>query len=270
MATRRARSGFTLIELLVVISIIALLIGILLPTLGTARRSAQSVVALAKLRDLGSAAAAYAGEHREQLAITSHSRRIDIVNGRSDWVDGQSWFHAYWPYFSAGGGGVFDPFDMPTDRAWAEVVNTHYRSPLDPSEPVEVGEFRPDLTPRLSFGQNVYYELSPGELVPGKPVDRTKRPFRRVYAVPSPAMTLLYASLGADESGELDGAALTSDHHMAHFWKNSDDMEPDRLALGRHGAGEGYVFLDGHVRVMRYEDTLDADRRVDLWDPEGF
>ena len=59
----RNRQGFTLIELLVVISIIALLVGILLPALGAARRAAQRSVCLSNLRQIGIGSMAYEVDH---------------------------------------------------------------------------------------------------------------------------------------------------------------------------------------------------------------
>jgi prepilin-type N-terminal cleavage/methylation domain-containing protein/prepilin-type processing-associated H-X9-DG protein len=59
--------GFTLVELLVVIGIIAILIGILLPTLSRIQEQSRKTACLSNLRQLGAALISYANEHKGRL-----------------------------------------------------------------------------------------------------------------------------------------------------------------------------------------------------------
>ncbi len=86
MPARRPSRAFTLIELLVVIAIIALLIGILLPSLSAARESGYTTVCASNLRQLGVATTIYADDHDEQIWAASYENvNTPISNWARRW-----------------------------------------------------------------------------------------------------------------------------------------------------------------------------------------
>ncbi|MEX0653039.1 MAG: prepilin-type N-terminal cleavage/methylation domain-containing protein [Phycisphaeraceae bacterium] len=83
-------AGFTLIELLVVISIIALLIGILLPALGAARATARSMASLSNVRQMGIALTAYTADNKGYMPVhssSSDSSHPAYADPRTRWPD---------------------------------------------------------------------------------------------------------------------------------------------------------------------------------------
>jgi len=73
-------TGFTLVELLVVIGIITVLISLLLPALGRARQSAQSIACQSNLRQIGLGLTMYTSANRGYLPPSNFVNNPDMGN----------------------------------------------------------------------------------------------------------------------------------------------------------------------------------------------
>lgn len=74
----QSKRGFTLIELLVVISIIALLISILLPALGSARESALSITCANQIKQNHLGVMAYAADFKDWI-VPSQINKLSLI-----------------------------------------------------------------------------------------------------------------------------------------------------------------------------------------------
>jgi prepilin-type N-terminal cleavage/methylation domain-containing protein/prepilin-type processing-associated H-X9-DG protein len=84
------RNGFTMIELLVVITIIALLMSVLLPSLGKAKQLARTVVCRTNLHSLAMANIAYASDHDDCMVLAAsdiNSSNLKRWHGVRDTMD---------------------------------------------------------------------------------------------------------------------------------------------------------------------------------------
>ncbi len=236
------RSGFTLIELLVVIAIIAILAGLLLPTLAKAKGRANRTACLSNLKQWGLALSMYLDDNAQVFPAFS------IPNNTPGAPGGFDQDNIHWPdlaNFAAGGYGngawfnALPPY-VSQSALWqyaanpAGFVNGHnvFNCPTARFLPAEV-----DPLSRVAFSYGINFKGTNG-LVPAS------SPFTATQVLNSSAF--VFFSDDRANSGE-----------TPFYGANPlNDLGAPRGSLNhlssRHEGGANLTFLDSHAAYFKY------------------
>ncbi len=184
---RSAKPAFTLVELLVVIGIIAVLLAIVLPTLATARESANRLRCTANLRSLGQFIYLFAHDHRDRVPEAQNTPLSGAGSIVPTWMYTKDYFVLVDDY------GANQRLFICPSSALAELGPTAFpygegselasrtNAVLLPDNPKTVAEGEQDLTQYwvgfsyVWLGRNIQETLAPGGLSPdGAPFEVTR------------------------------------------------------------------------------------------------
>ncbi len=302
--------GFTLIELLVVIAIIALLIGILLPALGTARESGRNIKCQSQIRGIGQALLAYANDYRGLFPPVMHDApdretgRLSMIwydenrlgrylpqidgsnitegNTRSNTVGGGV---MVCPNHSAGGRSYTMNYWAASAAAWRLDSSTNRvtgfkpgNNPFDASEATRGSGF--DTT--VENSSNMLLLSEAWGLFSSENAGLTGTTWFTIGQVGASAFPAqrFGAGFGVTAPGAFPGdwfgrapemAGLTTPGELRNYIPFNRHPKKGR-ATDRFG-GANMSFVDGHVAQYKYSDLVDSTNqstRKVLWSPRDF
>ena len=223
--------GFTLVELLVVVSIIALLIAILLPSLKGARAQAKQTLCLNNCHQMAIAMQQYSLDHRDHFpASGGHGNPSEDPEG---W-----WLNILARYVNTP-----ELFRCPEDKA-KNFVDWNVIDWEDFSQ-----EEKDELEEQHwgSYALNYLFVKEPDPFCEN--MGRIRQPASAIVVSEAPT--------------EWKGADHT---HPEKFLDNWPELPKRLLAGDRHRGQSNYIFADGHVESLSYKNTLNPRDRC-LWDP---
>ncbi|MCA9250858.1 MAG: type II secretion system protein [Phycisphaerae bacterium] len=299
MPKNRRDRAFTLVELLVVVSIIALLVAILLPSLQGARNNAKKTKCAVNVRSIVQAGLTYAADDRLEWGIPQgvgdatypESYRAPYGfggksgTGATGNANSGSYFSGRSPKYQ---GSVHRPLNRimypkatfynskGSFENWEPDTKTKlpiFQCPGDKGFPgmhIKGWAKRSSVSSYDYFGTsyiaNVYLVSSAGA---GQPVDSNSPYYRSLSRVPNPGNTILYMENAARyapyaENSELDQTNGWWPYTYAQFTANGWHKQTWRFNVGFCDGSARNIKLKGHGNVQFGPGTIESQNRTIL------
>lgn len=222
------KRAFTLVELLVVISIIALLMAILLPSLQRARKQARATVCQSNLRQVG-------------LAVNLYAENFDYYVPRGSWGDEPIWFMVLLPFLSH----EEDTHDYRNVKI--------YRCPSFPRTGNGLNDV-PNSEQTVCYvingwgpdGADIHYPTRLSDI---------RRPASMIYLADNEDGWWRPVITASDDPGIMRCDIF----HVGHLpWSSSTDLTTGRrIARQRHRDGCNVLYLDWHAGWVKGEEMTE-------------